>query len=173
MNYQTYRPTKEARPTKKARQTNKQKPQKRNTFQVLTKRQITKSSYMNNQNQPRKHSCNQQTPHHVQFSLMIINNLLQTVAKIFHFYQQNKYITIKQFTRIQPHYSEDGDYFNQYQQRFYINPTDKNWNFDQADPNCQPDFFETYTRKQQPRQSWQNLPPRQNSAKNNNNFQSK
>ena len=46
-------------------------------------------------------------------------------------------------------------------------PTKKNtWNFDQPDPNYQPDLFEPYTRNEQTRQI------RQNPASYKNKFQS-
>ena len=90
----------------------------------------------------------------------------------FPFFQQNKNITNKTFTRNQPPYSEDEDYFSQHQQQFNTNLQNNSWNFEQPDPVYQPDLFEPYTRNEQTPQSRQFLPPKQNSASYNNNFQS-
>ena len=81
---------------------------------------------------------------------------------------QSKNINAKQFTRNQPHYSEDEDYFQPKPTTIYHKSTKNSWNIDQPDPICQPDLFELYTRNAKTRQSRQNFPPKQNSYKNNN-----
>ena len=66
-------------------------------------------------------------------------------------------MTNKQFTRRQPHYSEDDYFFNQ--NKHYSNTLrHNNWNNERPDPIYQPDIFDTYTHAEQTRQSYQLLP---------------
>ena len=78
----------------------------------------------------------------------------QNVPKIIHFFKQNKNPTNNLFTRSQPKYSEDEDYFNQNLQR-YNNIPQKNWNDNCDQPHYfyQPEIFETYMNSEQTRQT--------------------
>ena len=64
-------------------------------------------------------------------------------SKNFSFFQQNKNITNKHYTRNQLPYSEG--YFSQNQQRFTTNQQNKNWDTYKPDYIHQPDPFEPST----------------------------
>ena len=86
------------------------------------------------------------------------NNDLHKIEVKYPFFQQNKKNTNRYHTRIQPPYytadyfpSDDEEFFNQNNLRFYSSQIPRSYSIDQ------PDFLEPYTRDEQIRQSRNNL----------------
>ena len=124
-------------------------------------------------NQPEEQNYTQQKPKPVS-KLVFFDDKRKTLMdriESYPFFQENKNNSNKkQFTKNQPHFSEDDEDFNQNQQQYSNIPRKNQWN--DTDDVFQPEIFEAYLNLQQPRQTQETFSQRENLVQPSNSMQS-